>query len=92
MALTPISCAYLHFLCRSSKLLNPLPGLDKITAPMVWVNSADDFINPPELKIPESVLPGLKTVTYRLIRLRPTRAATAPTPGRSSGGMIWSGC
>ena len=44
----------------ASRTYNPLPGLKKITAPMVWINSADDFINPPELKIPESVLPRLK--------------------------------
>lgn len=55
----------------SSRTYNPLPGLEKITAPTVWINSADDFINPPELKIPETVLPRLKTVSYRLIPSSP---------------------
>ncbi|MBP2159331.1 MULTISPECIES: alpha/beta fold hydrolase [Asticcacaulis] len=55
----------------SSRTYNPLPGLEKITAPTMWINSADDFINPPELKIPETVLPRLKTVTYRLIPSSP---------------------
>lgn len=33
----------------SSRDYNPLPGLKKITVPLLWINSADDFINPPEL-------------------------------------------
>jgi len=28
------------------------PHLDRITAPVLWINSADDFINPPELGMP----------------------------------------
>ncbi len=31
----------------------PRPIFEKITAPVMWVNSADDFINPPELGIAE---------------------------------------
>ena len=33
----------------SSRDYNPLPGLKKISVPVLWINSADDFINPPEL-------------------------------------------
>ena len=33
----------------SSRNYNPAPGLAKITVPVLWINSADDFINPPEL-------------------------------------------
>ena len=32
---------------------DPGPGLEKISAPLLAVNSADDLINPPELKILE---------------------------------------
>src|SRR5262249_55580283 len=32
---------------------NPSPALAKINAPVVFINSADDFINPPELGIAE---------------------------------------
>ena len=32
---------------------DPAPGLERITAPLVAINSADDIINPPELKILE---------------------------------------
>lgn len=37
----------------SSRNYDPEPGLGKIIAPLMFVNSADDFINPPELGIAE---------------------------------------
>jgi homoserine O-acetyltransferase/O-succinyltransferase len=40
----------------SSRNYNPEPGLGKITAPLLWINSADDFINPPELHIAEKLI------------------------------------
>lgn len=33
----------------SSRDYNPEPRLGSITAPVMWINSGDDFINPPEL-------------------------------------------
>ena len=33
----------------SSRNYNPAPNLAKITVPVLWINSSDDFINPPEL-------------------------------------------
>jgi homoserine O-acetyltransferase len=33
----------------SSRAYNPAPLLGRITVPVLWINSADDFINPPEL-------------------------------------------
>lgn len=33
----------------SSRDYNPAPNLAKITVPVLWINSSDDFINPPEL-------------------------------------------
>lgn len=35
----------------SSRTYNPAPLLSKITVPVTWINSADDFINPPNLNI-----------------------------------------
>ena len=35
----------------ASRDYDPSKNLGKITAPMMWVNSADDFVNPPELDI-----------------------------------------
>ncbi len=37
----------------ASRNYDPSPGLEKIRARMMYVNSADDFINPPELGIAE---------------------------------------
>jgi len=35
----------------SSRNYDPSGQLDKIKAPVMWINSADDFINPPEEKV-----------------------------------------
>jgi homoserine O-acetyltransferase/O-succinyltransferase len=37
------------FYVNASRNYDPSPNLEKITAPVLWINSADDFINPPEL-------------------------------------------
>jgi homoserine O-acetyltransferase len=37
----------------ASRNYNPEPKLDQIKARITWINSADDFINPPELGIAE---------------------------------------
>jgi len=37
----------------ASRDYDPSGGLESIRAPVMWVNSADDFINPPELGIAE---------------------------------------
>jgi homoserine O-acetyltransferase len=44
----------------SSYDYDPGPGLEKITAPLVAINSADDLINPPELKILEREIKRVK--------------------------------
>lgn len=51
----------------SSRTYDPSKDLEKITAPMTWVNSADDFINPPELGIAEAAAERLKTTRYILL-------------------------
>lgn len=51
----------------ASRTYDPSKDLEKITAPMTWVNSADDFINPPELGIAEQAAKRLKTTRYVLI-------------------------
>src|SRR6187551_1503584 len=40
----------------SSRNYNPWPNLEKITAPVTWINSADDFINPRNLPVPKEAL------------------------------------
>ena len=51
----------------ASRNYNPEPNLEKITAPLVWVNSGDDFINPPELGFAEKLMPRVKRGRYVLI-------------------------
>jgi homoserine O-acetyltransferase len=52
----------------SSRTYDPSKDLEKITAPMTWVNSADDFINPPELGIAEAAAKRLPTTRFILLR------------------------
>jgi len=51
----------------SSRTYNPWPDLEKIKAPLTWVNSADDFINPPELGLMEQLMPRVKHGRYVLL-------------------------
>ena len=51
----------------ASRTYDPSRDLGKITAPMTWVNSADDFINPPELGLAEPAAKRLKTTRFVLI-------------------------
>ncbi len=46
---------------------DPSARLEAITAPVTWINSADDFINPPELGLSEQFVPRIADVRYRLI-------------------------
>jgi len=51
----------------ASRNYNPSPNLEKISAPVMWVNSADDFINPPELGIAERESKRLTNGTFILL-------------------------
>jgi homoserine O-acetyltransferase len=51
----------------ASRTYDPSPKLEAITAPVLWINSADDFINPPELGIAEAQARRLKAGTFVLL-------------------------
>ena len=51
----------------ASRNYDPSPQLDKITVPVMFVNSADDFINPPELGIAEREIKKVKNGRFVLI-------------------------
>ncbi len=57
----------------ASRNYNPEPKLNTITAPVLWINSADDFINPPELGIAEKLVTRMPRARFILI---PISAAT----------------
>ncbi|HME39845.1 MAG TPA: alpha/beta fold hydrolase [Steroidobacteraceae bacterium] len=51
----------------ASRDYDPAPGLEKIKAPLTHVNSADDFINPPELGIAEREIKRVKNGRFVLL-------------------------
>jgi homoserine O-acetyltransferase/O-succinyltransferase len=46
---------------------NPAPHLGKITAPLLAINSADDFVNPPELGLMEALIKQVKRGRFILL-------------------------
>jgi homoserine O-acetyltransferase/O-succinyltransferase len=66
----------------ASRSYNPLPNLERIRTPMTWVNSADDFINPPDYGIAEAAARRMASVRYVLI---PASAET-----RGHGTHTWA--
>jgi homoserine O-acetyltransferase len=66
----------------ASRTYNPWPNLERITAPMTWVNSSDDFINPSDYGIAEEAARRMKTVRYILVR--------ATTDTRGHGTHTWA--
>ncbi len=59
----------------ASRDYDPGPGLEKITAPLLAINSADDIINPPELQMLER----------EITRVRKGRAIVVPLSDRTAG-------
>lgn len=65
----------------ASRTYNPSPWLERITVPVLWINSADDFINPPELGIAEREAKRMPRVRFILI--------PASTDTRGHGTHTW---
>jgi len=61
------------FYLNASRNYDPSPRLETITAPVLWINSADDFINPPELDIAEKMV---KRIAHARFILLPISDAT----------------
>jgi len=57
----------LLYAVNASRNYDPSPGLGKISVPVMFVNSADDFINPPELGIAEREIQKVKTGKFVLL-------------------------
>jgi homoserine O-acetyltransferase len=66
---------------------NPAPHLSKITAPLLAINSADDFVNPPELPMMEQLIKQVKRGRFVLL---PISDATRGH-GTHSLPAIWGG-
>jgi homoserine O-acetyltransferase len=55
----------------SSRDYDPSARLGEIAAPMMWINSADDFINPPELGIAETEVKKIPHARFVLLPIGP---------------------
>jgi homoserine O-acetyltransferase len=66
----------------ASRTYNPAPKLEAIKAQVMWINSADDFINPPELRIAEREARRIDRGTFVLL---PASEAT-----RGHGSHTWA--
>jgi len=55
------------FAVNASRNYDPSPKLESVVAPVMFVNSADDFINPPELGIAERDIKRVKRGKFVLI-------------------------
>jgi homoserine O-acetyltransferase/O-succinyltransferase len=77
----------LLYAVRASKGYDPSPHLDKIVAHVMFINTADDFINPPELGIAEREIQKVKNGRFVLM----------PISDRTSGhsthtdAAVWQG-
>ena len=71
----------------ASRNYDPSPELEKITARVLAINSADDFVNPPELGLMEQLMPRVKHGRYILLPI------TEQTHGHGTHSLpaIWKG-
>ena len=69
----------------SSSDYDPSPHLEKITAPLLAINSADDQVNPPELGLMEQLMPRVKRGRHVLLPI------TAETRGHGTHSLpaVW---
>lgn len=51
----------------ASRNYNPEPKLATIATPVLWINSADDFINPPELDIAQQLVTRMPHAKFILV-------------------------
>ncbi len=51
----------------ASRNYDPSPALERITVPVLWINSGDDFINPPELGLAEKMAKRMPRARFVLI-------------------------
>ena len=71
----------------ASRNYDPSPDLEKITAQVLAINSADDFVNPPELGLMEQLMPRVKHGRYVLLPI------TEQTRGHGTHSLpaVWKG-
>jgi homoserine O-acetyltransferase len=65
--LTDLDANDLLYQVSASRDYDPSAGLEKIRAPVMWINSGDDFVNPPELGIAEREVKRVKNGRFILL-------------------------
>jgi homoserine O-acetyltransferase len=72
----------------ASRDYDPSSLLERVTVPVLHINSADDLVNPPELGLMEQLIPRVKSATYILLpitdRTRGHGTHTIPAIGGDS--------
>jgi len=66
-ALAALDANDLIYQLESSRNYNPWPKLEAISAPVMWINSADDFINPRNLNVPDQAVKRMPNASFRMI-------------------------
>ena len=69
----------------ASRTYDPSAALEKITVPVLWINSGDDFINPPELGLAEKMAKRMPRARFVLI----PASADAHGHGTHSWAKFW---
>jgi homoserine O-acetyltransferase/O-succinyltransferase len=59
----------LLYAVNASRNYDPSPQLEKVIAPVMYINSADDFINPPELGIADREIKKVKNGRFVLLQI-----------------------
>lgn len=77
-ALKTLEANDLIYQLEASRNYNPWPRLEAIRVPVMWINSADDFINPRNLPFPAEALKRMPSARFRMI------PETAETRGHGS--------
>jgi homoserine O-acetyltransferase len=77
-AMAALDANDLIYQLESSRNYNPWPKLEAISAPVMWINSADDFINPRNLDVPNRAIRRMPNAKFRMI------AETNDTRGHGS--------
>jgi homoserine O-acetyltransferase len=65
--ITGLDANDLLYAVNASRNYDPSPQLEKITAQVMYINSADDFINPPQLGMAEREIKKVKNARFVLI-------------------------
>ena len=55
------------YYANASRNYDPSPRLEQIATPVLWINSADDYINPPELGIAERMVKRMPNAHFILV-------------------------